>query len=119
MEASSRSFKQNARAALDDEDLQQALGQMKLGFVANRASAIAKLPEFEALRAEGKAIKEHTLENLDFYLERFDAKVTGMGGHVHWCRTAAEARDTVLGICRDEVHVANQNVSRINNLCPD
>ncbi|MDH3701637.1 MAG: LutB/LldF family L-lactate oxidation iron-sulfur protein [Alphaproteobacteria bacterium] len=100
MEATSRSFKQNARAALGDEDLQQALGQMKLGFVANRANAIAKLPEFEALRAEGKAIKEHTLENLDFYLEHFDARVTEMGGHVHWCRTAAEARDAVLGICR-------------------
>ncbi len=101
MEASSRSFKRNARAALLNDELQQALGQMKQGFVANRANAIARLPEFEALRAEGKAIKEHTLENLDFYLEHFEARVTALGGHVHWCRTAAEARETVLGICRD------------------
>ena len=101
MEASSRTFKRNARAALVDDDLQQALGQMKRGFVVNRANAVAKLPEFEALRAEGKAIKEHTLENLDFYLEHFESKVTALGGHVHWCRTAAEARDAVLGICRD------------------
>ena len=112
MEASSRSFKRNARAALQNDDLQQALGQMKQGFVANRANAIAKLPEFEALRAEGKAIKEHTLENLDFYLEHFEARVTALGGHVHWCRTAAEARDAVLGICRDTGPGASPRASR-------
>lgn len=41
------------------------------------------------------------LENLDFYLERFERKVTEAGGHVHWCRTADEARETILGLCRN------------------
>ena len=36
----------------------------------------------------------------DFYLEQFAANVERAGGHVHWCSTADEAREAVLGICR-------------------
>ena len=100
MQTTSPSFKSNARQALADPDLQQALTKMKVGFVANRASAVAKLPEFDTLRDEGRDIKNHVLANLDTYLERFEAKVTESGGQVHWCRTADEARRTILDICR-------------------
>lgn len=100
MQTTSPSFKSNARQALADPDLQQALTKMKVGFVANRANAVAKLPEFDTLRDEGRDIKNHVLANLDTYLERFEAKVTESGGQVHWCRTADEARRTILDICR-------------------
>jgi L-lactate dehydrogenase complex protein LldF len=100
MRATSHAFKLNAHEALVDATLQKALGIMKGGFQVRRAEAIGKLPEFEALRDAGRAIKNHTLENLDFYLEAFETKVTARGGHVHWCRTPAEARDAVLGICQ-------------------
>ena len=33
-----------------------------------------KLPEFEALRDQGRDIKDHVLEHLDFYLEEFEAR---------------------------------------------
>ena len=54
-------------------------------FVAWRASAVERLPEFEALRDAAKAIKDHALANLDFYLERFADNVEAGGGKVHWC----------------------------------
>ena len=72
MEPKSRAFKANAHAALVDQTLQRALAKMKTGFQAKRAAAIARLPEFEALREAGKAIKDHTLEHIDFYLEAFE-----------------------------------------------
>jgi len=101
MEATSRSFKENARRALGDERLQQSLGiLMREGFPARRARAVARLPEFEALREEGKAIKDHVLANLDFYLETFERNVVANGGEVHWCRTAEEANAAVLAICQ-------------------
>ncbi|HTS93469.1 MAG TPA: LutB/LldF family L-lactate oxidation iron-sulfur protein [Stellaceae bacterium] len=100
MLATSHAFKSNVHDALVDATLQKALGTVKRGFQARRAEAVAKLPEFEALRDAGRAIKNHTLANLDFYLERFEAKVMERGGHVHWCRTPAEARETILQICR-------------------
>jgi len=100
MLATSRAFKANVHEALVDETLQKALGIVKRGFQVKRAEVVAKLPEFEALRETGRAIKNHTLAHLDFYLERFEAKVKERGGHVHWCRTPAEAREAVLQICR-------------------
>ena len=94
----SRNFKQNASAALRDETLQRAMGY--LGFTQKRAEAVARLPEFEALRDQARDIKDHTLKHLDFYLEAYEAKVMESGGHMHWCRTPEEARRTILDLCR-------------------
>jgi L-lactate dehydrogenase complex protein LldF len=100
MQPTSHAFKANAHQALANANLQKALALMRSGFPGRRAAAIARLPEFEALREEGKAIKDHVLENLDFYLETFERNVVARGGEVHWCRTPQEARETVLAICR-------------------
>ena len=73
--------------------LQSALAKIKTGWVAEpRARPPTRLPEFEALRDQGRDIKNHALAHLDLYLEAFERKVIGAGGHVHWARDAAEAR---------------------------
>lgn len=100
MKPASRAFKSRAKQALRNEQLKQALGGIKYGFVANRAKARANLPEFERLRDEARAIKEHTLAHLDLYLEEYEAKVTECGGQVHWAATADDARAAILDICR-------------------
>jgi L-lactate dehydrogenase complex protein LldF len=97
----SAAFKQNSRRALADAGLQKALGFMREGFQARRLQAVQRLPEFEALRNVARDIKNHTLAYLDFYLETFERKAIEAGGKVHWCRTPAEARATILKICRD------------------
>ncbi len=100
MQPTSHNFKANAHRALGNPELQRAMGMMRTGFPERRALAISRLPEFEALRDDGIAIKNHVLAHLDFYLETFEAKVIAQGGKVHWCRTAQEAREAVLEICR-------------------
>jgi L-lactate dehydrogenase complex protein LldF len=100
MLATSAAFKENARRALADTGLQAALARTRPSFPARRAAAVAALPEFEQLRAIGRDIKNHTLANLDFYLETWADNVARAGGHVHWCATAEEARDAVLRICQ-------------------
>ena len=94
-------FKENARKAMADAPLQEALAKVGPGFIGKRAAAGAKLPEFEALRDSARDIKNHTLAHLDLYLERFETKAREAGGHVHYAVDAAEARDIVLRICRD------------------
>jgi len=91
-------FPAAAKQALADPSLQAALARMRNGFVSARATAVARLPEFENLRDQAQAIRDHVLQNLDAYLERFEANVIAAGGQVHWCRDAAEARQTVLAI---------------------
>jgi len=100
MEATSHNFIDNARVGLGDSNLRRALGMAGTGFPARRAEAISRLPEFEALRDEGKAIKNHTVAHLDYYLELYERNVTEAGGTVHWARDATEARAAVLDICR-------------------
>ena len=41
---------------------------------------------------EARAIKDHTLDHLDLYLEAYEARVTAPGGHVHFAETAEDAR---------------------------
>ena len=98
--ATSPAFKENAHRALADAGLQKALARSGPSFIARRAAAVAALPEFEQLRDTARDIKNHTLANLDFYLEAYEAKLLAAGGKVHWCATADEARDAVLAICR-------------------
>jgi L-lactate dehydrogenase complex protein LldF len=100
MEATSRAFTDNAHDALGNETLQSALGKMRTGFPLARLITIGRLPEFEDLREQGKAIKDHTLAHLDYYLEAYERKVEAAGGHVHWARTPQEACETILQICR-------------------
>src|SRR5579872_6007746 len=99
--ATSSAFKENAHTALADVGLQKALARSGPSFIARRTAAVAALPEFEQLRDIARDIKNHTLANLDFYLEAWEAKVIAAGGHVHWCATADEAREAVLNICRN------------------
>ncbi|MEE8352644.1 MAG: LUD domain-containing protein, partial [Rhodospirillales bacterium] len=100
MESTSANFKDNARRALGDARLRDALDKLSGGFPENRRKAAERLPEFEALRDQARDIRHHVLENLDHYLEAFEARVVEAGGTVHWCRTAAEARTTILRLCK-------------------
>jgi L-lactate dehydrogenase complex protein LldF len=93
-------FKDNAHHALHDAQLQKALGNVRNNFVERRASAAARLPEFDALRDSARAIKDHVLAHLDLYLERYEAQVVAQGGKVHFARSAQEACDEIVAICK-------------------
>ncbi len=100
MQPTSHAFKQNAKRAMVDTPLQESLRRLETGFTAARQAAADGLPEFEDLRDEARGIKNHVLEHLDLYLERFESRVTEKGGQVHWCETPRDARNAILEICR-------------------
>lgn len=82
------------------EGIPQAVRQATRRFATNRAAVIADFPQWEQLRELGSAIRLHTIENLDHYLERLELAVQNQGGHVYWASTADEARETVLKIAK-------------------
>jgi L-lactate dehydrogenase complex protein LldF len=94
-------FVELAHDAMADAPLQKSLGRLKTGLSLGRRMAIDRMPEFERLRDEGRAIRNHTLAHLDHYLERFADAVEASGGVVHFATDAEHAREIVLGICRD------------------
>tara|TARA_R100001129_G_scaffold13438_2_gene8637 strand:- start:2954 stop:4402 length:1449 start_codon:yes stop_codon:yes gene_type:complete len=100
MELTSDRFKEHAKKALIDAQLQRALGNVEKGFIGKRQMAADALPEFDAIRDNARDIKNHTLAHLDLYLEAYEKKVTEEGGIVHWAENAEQARQIVLDICR-------------------
>ena len=100
MKPMSHDFAARAVVALEDAPLQAAMARAESGFVDKRRKAVALAPEFEALRDQGREIKNHTLEHLDYYLECYEAQVLAQGGQVHWARTGEEATGIILDICR-------------------
>lgn len=99
MELNAHNFKENAKKALEDKDLQASLQKLGTGFPLKRLAAMERLPEFEDLRDQARDIKDHTLRHLDFYLEKFETRVMETGGKVHWARNVADGRKIVHEIC--------------------
>lgn len=94
------SFQRNVRTALADPLLQAALNRVPEGFIRRRAEARANLPEFDAIRDAACAMKNHTLNHLDLYLEAFEARAKEAGTQVHWAADADVAQTIILDICR-------------------
>ena len=82
-------FPENAAYAVGDSQLRFNLRKATHTIRAKRAGVVAELPDWERLRAAGKAIKDHTLRHLDTYLLQMEEAVTRAGGHVHWASDAA------------------------------
>ncbi|GAA3750264.1 lactate utilization protein B [Terriglobus aquaticus] len=70
---------------------------------AKRARVVGEMPDWQALRDAGSAVREHTIRNLPFYLEQFERNCTAAGGHVHWARDAAEARAIVVRLAQEAI----------------
>ncbi|HEX3673846.1 MAG TPA: lactate utilization protein B [Rhizomicrobium sp.] len=96
-----REFRAASRKALTDAGLKQALGRLGTHFVQRRADAIDRYGDWDALREQGRAVRDYALAHLDTLLETFERNIQSRGGHVHWARDAAEARTIILGILRE------------------
>ncbi len=94
-------FRRQARQALADPVLRQAMSRAGGGFAGARREAAARLPEFDALCDAARDIKDHVLSHLDLYLEAYERQTVQNGGHVHWARTAAEACSIISRICQE------------------
>ncbi|KWW97946.1 (4Fe-4S) protein [Carbonactinospora thermoautotrophica] len=93
-------FPEAARGALADTQLRRNLYRATRTIRGKRAAVVGEVPDWEELREAGRAIKEHTLRNLDRYLEQLERAVTAAGGQVHWARDAAEANRIVIDLVR-------------------
>jgi L-lactate dehydrogenase complex protein LldF len=98
----SAAFDQKIRKTLADAYLQSAIYTATGRLMDKRRESIATeiLPDYEELRTQANAIKKHTIENLDHYLEQFESNVAAHGGRVIWCNDGTEVADFVLGLAR-------------------
>jgi L-lactate dehydrogenase complex protein LldF len=91
-------FPQAAKIALANSQLRRNIGKATSTIRNKRASVVSELPDWEALRAAGSAIKALTMRHLDEYLLQLETAVQRAGGQVHWARDAAEANRIITAI---------------------
>src|SRR3954468_3387814 len=111
-----RGFPQAARETLANAQLRRNLGKATTTIRAKRLRAVGELPDWEALRNAGAAIKARAMATLPEQLERLEAAVTAAGGTVHWARDAAEATGIVADVTRS--HGADE-VLKVKSLATD
>ena len=109
-------FPDAAKVALANTQLRRNMGKATQTIRGKRASVVDELPDWEALRDAGSAIKDRTLRHLDRYLIELEAAVTRAGGTVHWAADAAEANAIVARIAR--AHDARE-VVKVKSLTTD
>jgi L-lactate dehydrogenase complex protein LldF len=110
------SFPAAAKVALADSQLRRNIGKATELIRAKRELAVGELPDWEALRDAGEAIKARTMATLPEQLERLEAAVVAAGGVVHWARDGAEANAIVARIAREQ---GTDEVIKVKSLLTD
>ena len=91
-------FRSKAALTLADAQIQQSIEHVYTGFFKGRLTAAGDTPDWEDLRTKGKAIKDHTIAHLDYYLGLLTDNVEKNGGSVFFADDAEEARQHILDL---------------------
>ena len=99
----SATFHERIDVALRDVTLQNSIQSATARFVQGRRDRVQEpgFGEYQELRTAANRIKQHTLDNLDYYLEQVEAKVLEQGGQVIWCYDGDTAVKAILRIARE------------------
>src|SRR5690606_8342240 len=87
--------------ALADQQLRANLGRATRTIRDKRARVVGELPDWQALRAAGAALKDDVLARLPELLEQFEAAAIAAGATVHWARDAREACAIITELVRE------------------
>lgn len=101
MHATAIPFKARVAKSVHDEALHRALRRATDRFETNRVSMLATLPDAAEARDRARAIRRHTIANLDRYLEQFVANVEKSGGTVHWAASGDDANAIIVKLARE------------------
>jgi L-lactate dehydrogenase complex protein LldF len=96
-------FHQKAHEALANADLQRAIFTATGRLKEKRVEVVApgELPDYQELRTQANAVKQHAIDNLDHYLELFERNVTARGGRVVYCKDGTEVSDFILALAHE------------------
>ncbi len=89
-----------ARRALADTQLRRNIGKATGTIRDKRHRVVSEVPDWEALRDAGSALKADVMARLPELLTRLEEAVTARGGQVHWARDANEANRIVADLVR-------------------
>lgn len=91
LKISEEEFFDRVRQGIHDPVMRKAVSSAQERLYTRRLSAADELGDWEKWRDLGEEIRQHTLDNLDYYLMQLSENVARRGGHVFFARTKEEA----------------------------
>jgi L-lactate dehydrogenase complex protein LldF len=97
---STDNFKDRVDQGIHNDFMRGAVAGAQDGMGVKRKREVDELGNWEEWRNHGEEIRQHVLENLDYYLEQLSENVSKRGGHVFFAQTAEEAREYIKGVVK-------------------
>src|SRR5574342_1365970 len=107
MKIGTDNFKERVDNGINDSVMRGAVAGAQNSMGVRRQNAAEELGNWEEWRSHGEEIRQHVLENLDYYLEQLSENVAKRGGHVFFAQTAEQANEYIKGV------VAKKNAKKV------
>ena len=102
MKVGTDDFENRVNAGLQNSFMRGAVSGAQDRLEVRRQLAAEELGNWEEWRLLGEEIRQHVLENLDFYLQQLSENVAKRGGHVFFAATAEEANNYIMGVMKEK-----------------
>lgn len=120
MKTSADNFKDRVDQGINNSFMRGAVSGAQERMGTRRLNAVEELGNWEDWRSHGEEIRQHVLENLDYYLHQLSENVAKRGGHVFFAQTAEDAnqyiRDVIVSKNAKKVVKAKSMVTEEINL---
>ncbi len=93
-------LKKRTKEALANDFLRKAVAFTTDKLRSGKLNATDEFGDWEAWRERGRAIRQHTVSHLDYYLGQFADNVAANGGSVYFCEGADDAVRVFMEIAR-------------------
>ena len=93
-----QTFQERVKDCISDDFKHNAITTATDVFYGKREALVEEVPEWEELREEARRIRNHVLDNLDYYLAQFAENAEKAGSHVYFAQTDKEAVQQVIEI---------------------
>lgn len=110
MKIGTAAFKERVSEGIDNEFMRGAVSGAQERLRTRRLQAAEELGNWEDWRSHAEEIRQHVLDNLDFYLEQLAENVANRGGHVFFAETAEEASSYIRDVIRQKKRQKNRKI---------
>ncbi|UOQ92910.1 LutB/LldF family L-lactate oxidation iron-sulfur protein [Halobacillus shinanisalinarum] len=102
MHVGDKNFSNRIEKGLGDDFMRGAVRSAQGRLQSKQLNAAEELGDWEEWRSHGQEIRQHTMENLDYYLQQLSEKIAELGGHVYFAETAEDANNYVQGVVNEK-----------------
>ncbi|WP_099352569.1 LutB/LldF family L-lactate oxidation iron-sulfur protein [Fredinandcohnia onubensis] len=100
LKTSNEPFKTRVQKEVQNSFMRGAVSKAQETIQGRKQTVTDELGNWEEWRNHGEEIRQHVLENLDYYLYQLSEQVANRGGHVFFAQTAEEASTYISDLAK-------------------